>query len=199
MSDKQYHHGDLRNALIEAGIKMIGEEGEEKLSLRRLASACQVSNAAPYAHFAGKEELLWAIQEHVTWKFMDYLQTAVAEYEEPDGEAALITLGKAYVRFFIQNPSYFAFLFSRGYIKVKLSIKEEARGEETEGNFPPYELLKKCYLRYNAQRGQEISRKQQELELVHLWADVHGIASLALMENVTWDRTWEEAIEELIR
>ena len=53
-----YHHGNLREALIDAGIKIINENGEENLSLRKVAAACDVSHAAPYAHFRDKEELI---------------------------------------------------------------------------------------------------------------------------------------------
>ena len=53
-----YHHGDLRNALIETGIKIINESGEEGLSLRKVAAKCNVSHAAPYAHFKDKDELI---------------------------------------------------------------------------------------------------------------------------------------------
>ena len=45
---KKYHHGNLRKELIEKGIEMINEVGEEKLSWRKLAKICGVSNAAPY-------------------------------------------------------------------------------------------------------------------------------------------------------
>ena len=48
---KDYHHGNLRKELIEKGIKMINDTSEEKLSLRKLAVECGVSNAAPYTHF----------------------------------------------------------------------------------------------------------------------------------------------------
>ena len=57
-----YHHGNLRQALIEAGIKIINESGEENLSLRKVAALCNVSHAAPYAHFKDKDELLEAIK-----------------------------------------------------------------------------------------------------------------------------------------
>ena len=60
MADR-YHHGNLRQALIDAGIKIINENGEEALSLRKAAAACDVSHAAPYAHFKDKDELLEAI------------------------------------------------------------------------------------------------------------------------------------------
>ena len=59
--EKGYHHGNLRKELIEKGIKMINDTGEEKLSLRKLAVECGVSNAAPYTHFKNKDELLKAI------------------------------------------------------------------------------------------------------------------------------------------
>ena len=57
MSDS-YHHGNLRQALIDAGIKIINEQGEDALSLRKAAALCEVSHAAPYAHFKDKEELI---------------------------------------------------------------------------------------------------------------------------------------------
>ena len=70
MKSKSYHHGDLRNALIETGIELINEYGEEKLSLRKVATKCGVSNAAPYAHFKNKDiyispnwpRFLWILQ-----------------------------------------------------------------------------------------------------------------------------------------
>ena len=71
-----YHHGDLRNALIEAGIKIINENGEDALSLRKVAAACGVSHAAPYAHFPDKESLLSAIKETVTNDFLSELEKA---------------------------------------------------------------------------------------------------------------------------
>lgn len=57
MKEKPYHHGDLRRALIETGINFIKQEGEEALSLRRIAEMCGVSNAALYAHFKSKKRL----------------------------------------------------------------------------------------------------------------------------------------------
>ena len=54
MENRPYHHGNLRNALIGAGLELINTEGEENLSLRKAALKCGVSNAAPYAHFNSK-------------------------------------------------------------------------------------------------------------------------------------------------
>ena len=115
-----YHHGNLREALIDAGIKIINENGEENLSLRKVAAACGVSHAAPYAHFKDKEELIDAIKANVTDKFMEKLIDAVEG--KPTVDAAIIAMGRAYVTFFSQNPDYFIFLFVsiKGF-KFKLS------------------------------------------------------------------------------
>ena len=121
MSDK-YHHGDLRNALIEESIKMINSSGEESLSMRKLAEKCGVSMAAPYAHFKNKEEMINAIKEHVEESFTKYLESAVSHCGN-DIEKKIITLGNAYITFFIENPEYFTFLFSRGYIHANLDYK----------------------------------------------------------------------------
>ena len=58
-----YHHKDLRNALIEKGIEIVNIEGMQAFSLRKVATACGVSHAAPYSHFQNKEELLEAMQQ----------------------------------------------------------------------------------------------------------------------------------------
>ena len=68
MPKKQYHHKDLRNALIEKGIEIVNSEGLHSFSLRKVAAACGVSHAAPYSHFQSKEELLDAMQQHITDK-----------------------------------------------------------------------------------------------------------------------------------
>ena len=73
-----YHHGNLRQALIDAGIRIINEKGEDNLSLRKVAAACDVSHAAPYAHFKNKDELLEAMKKNVTDRITDELKTAVS-------------------------------------------------------------------------------------------------------------------------
>ena len=52
MTTKKYHHGDLKNALIQAGVEILSKEGIGGLSLRKVALEAGVSHAAPYAHFA---------------------------------------------------------------------------------------------------------------------------------------------------
>ncbi len=108
---QSYHHTNLRNELIKVGIKMVQEVGVDKLSLRKLASLCGVSEAAPYKHFANKKSLLIAMQEYVTQQLMNCLQKAAECTEQSNPTESILQMGKAYVLFFMNNPEYHAFLF----------------------------------------------------------------------------------------
>ena len=192
MSDK-YHHGDLRNALIEESIKMINTSGEDSLSMRKLAERCGVSMAAPYAHFKNKEEMINAIREYVEDSFTAYLEAAVSSCKN-DIEKKIITLGNAYITFFIENPEYFTFLFSRGYIHVNLDFKSS-----DEKVFRPFKILKDLCSVYFEEKKPELTDYEKELEIIHIWASVQGLTSIIFMQNVKWSRNWKEEISKLLR
>ncbi|MCR5410136.1 MAG: TetR/AcrR family transcriptional regulator [Lachnospiraceae bacterium] len=187
MSDT-YHHGNLREALIEAGIRIINERGEDALSLRKVASACDVSHAAPYAHFKDKDELIEAIKESVTEQLMGELKDAVHSAE--DSENAIVGMGKRYVSFFRSNPDYFKFLFGRQNITAHLKIESK-----TDDDYPPFVLLKETYLKYLKESGIKKNRKDQEIELVKIWASAHGLAAIACMSGVIPSFDWDEMLE----
>ena len=192
MSDK-YHHGDLRNALIEEGIKMINNSGEDSLSMRKLAEKCGVSMAAPYAHFKNKEEMINAIKKYVEDAFTEYLEDAVNKTED-DVEAKIVALGIAYVSFFIDNPEYFTFLFSRGYVHLNLDYKSS-----DENIFKPYKLLKDLCIRYFDEKKPDISDYERELDIIRIWSSVQGVTSIIFMKNVKWSHNWKEEIKNIIR
>ncbi|MBQ9866621.1 MAG: TetR/AcrR family transcriptional regulator [Lachnospiraceae bacterium] len=193
MSDT-YHHGNLRQALIEAGIKIINDIGEDALSLRKVAAACGVSHAAPYAHFKDKTELIDAIKASVTEQFMKELEAAVSA--APDPEKAIINMGKSYVSFFLKNPDYYKFLFGRQNIVAHLKI-DESRDDD----YPPFILLKKTYLKYLKESGIKMNKKKQETGLLKIWASAHGLAAIACMSGVVPSFDWEKMLkgDELLK
>ena len=193
MSDK-YHHGDLRNSLIEEGIKMINAGGEESLSLRQLAQKCGVSMAAPYAHFKNKDEILLAIKNHVTDNFTVFLENAVNSVTDDDVEKKILALGNAYITFFIKNPEYFTFLFSRGFIHLNLDFNSTE-----EINFKPFKILKDLCIEYFSKKLPDLSDYQKELEIIRIWASVQGLTSIIFMQNVKWSRSWEEEIKNILK
>ena len=186
-----YHHGNLRQALIDAGIKIINENGEENLSLRKAAAACGVSHAAPYAHFKDKEELIEAIKENVTDRFMEKLVEAVTD--KPTADAAIIAMGRAYVTFFSKNPDYFIFLFGKQNITAHLKMNREYKDD-----YPPFLLLRKMYLMHLEEAGLEKTYEEQEIELIKIWSIVHGMASIACMKGIKSSINWNNIDERLL-
>lgn len=123
MPNKAYHHGDLKEALIETGIKLVSQSGIESFSLRKVANLCDVSHAAPYAHFKNKEELLQAMQEYITSKLVLEFNNILLKYKNKNEIKIIIDLGKSYITFFTNNPQYFSFVFMQSNIKINLSIE----------------------------------------------------------------------------
>lgn len=191
MSNKPYHHGNLRSSLIEAGIELINQEGIKQLSLRKVSALCGVSQAAPYSHFQNKEDLLEAMQDYVTEQFMEVLMNTIKSCPNQNDPSVLIQMGKSYVMFFVKNPQYFPFLFSQPCMEVNLSLD----GDGTK-NFPPFELLKTIAFRILGETG--MAKERMEDAIISLWATVHGLASIATMKNVHYDKDWETKIEDII-
>jgi AcrR family transcriptional regulator len=190
MSEKKYHHGNLKNCLIEAGIEIVNAEGEKHFSLRRVASMCGVSNMAPYSHFNNKEELLEAMKSYVIGQFTEELNNSI-KGEDLDNPYTLVKMGKSYVMFFIKNPQYFEFLFSQSCIRVNLNMDNDGKS-----NFPPFEILKELHFRLLRQNG--LTDEKIKDAVISAWATVHGLTAIATMKGIIYDKSWENKIEEII-
>jgi AcrR family transcriptional regulator len=190
MIEKQYHHGNLKNSLIEAGIELVNAEGEKYFSLRRVATMCGVSNAAPYSHFKNKEDLLEAMKNYVTEQFTEELTNSIKD-EDLDNPYTLVKMGKSYVMFFVKNKQYFEFLFSQSCIRINLNIDND-----NESNFPPFELLKELHFRILRQQG--LTDEKIKDAIISAWATVHGLAAIATMKGIIYDKNWESKIEDII-
>ena len=183
MNNKPYHHGDLRTAMIEKGIEFINEYGAKSLSLRKIAAACKVSHAAPYNHFANKDELLSAIERHITEKFAAVLREAVKEVGETT--EGLFLMCYAYVLFFARNPEYFRFIFIHSGIVV-------GDGHEYE----PYDF----YIEFMEKLFDTMDYPQElrEKTIYAQWAMVHGLASIAIMSDPDEIHIWEEKVADIL-
>ena len=190
MENRPYHHGNLRNALIKAGLELINTEGEENLSLRKVALKCGVSNAAPYAHFNSKDEFIAAIQQHIMDLFTSTLEQTVERYA--DAPNLLPLLGTAYVKFFYQNPLYFDFLFSRKNIRINLSL--DCAGEK---ELPPLKILKQTVIQTFSKF--DMPEPVMQNKIIAMWALAHGLSAIATMPNVEYDKDWETRIEEIMQ
>jgi AcrR family transcriptional regulator len=109
-ADRPYHHGALREALVEAAAQVAAERGVGSLSLREAARRAGVSQAAPYHYFSDKSALLAAVAEE-GFRLFDQSQAAAHAAAASDPVARLQALGAAYVRFALDEPHYFRVMF----------------------------------------------------------------------------------------
>ncbi|SHH09326.1 transcriptional regulator, TetR family [Anaerosphaera aminiphila DSM 21120] len=190
MLNKSYHHNNLKKELIEKGIEIISEHGLEKLSLRRVALECGVSHSAPYSHFKDKDELLSAMKEYITDKFAETLEETVKEHGED--KDILLYLGRAYVKFFLEKPQYFSFLYGMSDININLSI-----ASSDEFNYKPYVIYKNVVL--GLFKGFNYSQEKMEDLVITLWAFIYGITSIATMKNVKYDKNLEDKLSDFFQ
>ena len=110
MAARAYHHGDLRTALIDAGLGAIELRGSDDLSLRELARAVGVSATAVYRHFPHKKALMAALAEVGLERLAESQRRA--SVAAGGGEAGFKATGAAYVRFALANPGLFRLIFA---------------------------------------------------------------------------------------
>ena len=191
-SKKSYHHGNLREELIEKGIEVINEEGEEKLSLRKVAKMCGVSNAAPYTYFKKKSDLLYAMSDYIWGILAIELDRTRKKYENQ--ENLLVKLGKTYVMFFCENHRYYHFMISRKNMKIDLFSKFS---EIENNNEKAFSILKIEAIKILEKMG--VPNQAMQDKIIAMWALVQGLVTIMIMNDITYSEIWEEKIEEIIK
>lgn len=186
MDKKPYHHGDLRNALIESGIDWINEKGVNQFSLRKVAFTCGVSHNAPYAHFKDIGALMTAMSEHVTGQFMDSLKDALKDLDSE--KDAITILGKAYISFFAGHPKYFQFLFYHSGVRIDLD-------SDCMDDFPPFTLFRNTA--YKALEALDLSDAEKKQALISMWSLVHGIAALLTNKSIKYSGDWSKIMDTI--
>ncbi len=123
-----YHHGNLKQALLERAAEVIAESGLEGLSLRGLARDLEVSHAAPRRHFQDRDALIAELAKEGFRRIVEAMN-AGADAAGPDPVARYRALGRAYVRFAREDPAFFHAL---NHPQVRRIRDEELRDVEAE-------------------------------------------------------------------
>lgn len=111
----RYHHGDLRAALIDTAVELIGERGVREFSLAEASRRLGVAVSAPYAHFADREDLLAAVAVRAFEIFTGALLPEMAKFADPADRLAAMSRG--YVRFAAYHRPLFEVLYETGLDK----------------------------------------------------------------------------------
>lgn len=162
-----YHHGNLRQALLEAGLQMLEDTAHGEPSLRELSRQAGVSANAAYRHFADKEALLQALAAEGFQRLA--LAQAKAARSAKKSQEAHRAAGKAYVAFARANPGLFKLMFGRA--------PSEPTGElKSAGEFA-----------FNALRAGAAQALKLDIEdpkvayaAIRSWSLVHGLSQLIL-------------------
>ncbi len=183
MKADTYHHGNLKEELIEKGLEYINQFGMENLSLRKLADSAGVSHAAPYAHFKSKEDFLTAVRDYITDRFYKTLKEAVESC--PEASQILMYLGRSYVMFFYRNSLYYRFLFSGEDVDTK--------------TYPPFLFFRDIaenFIKELSKGG--VNDEIMRVKVIALWAMVHGLASIITIKGAVDTDHLDEEIERIL-
>ena len=167
----QYHHGDLRRALLQAAVRTIQKHGFGALTLRAVGDEVGVSRSALYRHFADKSALLNAVSEDGFRRLGDALEHAWAEGD--GGIPGFKAMGRAYVHFALDNPSHYRVMF--GVWSSREQVDPGLRAAGTRA----FQLLVDALA---ALQQDGIARRDESAVAVarFVWATVHGIAMLGI-------------------
>lgn len=164
-----YHHGNLREALIDAALLLLAEKGPGAFTIAEAARLAGVSSAAPYRHFRDAEALLAAVAERGYERFAAALAEAWND-GRPDPLRGFEALGQAYLRFARREPALYAAMFEMG-IAFDASPALQAAADRA------FAILREAAGRIVATLP-EAKRPPALMIALHVWALAHGIASL---------------------
>ncbi|AUX47326.1 TetR family transcriptional regulator [Sorangium cellulosum] len=180
-----YHHGDLRQALVDAALRALEGERAEDLSLRALGRELGVSPRAPYRHFETKEELLAAVAVE-GFRAFGALMTQRVAAAGADPIARLRAVAEAYVLFAIERPAAFRVMYAP-YATVNESAPDLLRAR-AEGHQVTMDALAEGQAAGLLREGDPM-----QLALV-LWSSMHGLAVLLTQGQLgRFDRPVEAA------
>ncbi|WP_425070354.1 TetR/AcrR family transcriptional regulator [Sagittula sp. S175] len=169
MSKRGYHHGNLRQALIEAALQLIEAKGPTGFTLSEAAKTAGVTPAAVYRHFAGREDLIAEAARQGYEIFGDVMQYAY-DKGQPSALASFEACGRAYLAFARKYPGHYISMFESG-ISVNHSPELAQASARARGVFEKAATLLSQHIPAD-------KRPPAAMFSAHIWAMSHGVVEL---------------------
>jgi AcrR family transcriptional regulator len=169
-NERGYHHGNLKEALLQAALGLIAEKGAAGFTFADAARMAGVSPAAPYRHFRDRDELLSNIAQRGFEQFEAALSGAWDD-GRPDTVTAFERVGKAYLAFAREKPAFYSAMFESG-LAPDVSASLQAAAERA------FAVIRAAAERLAALAPQDSPRPPALMMALHIWSMSHGVASL---------------------
>ena len=183
-----YHHGNLREALIEAALALIAEKGPAGFTFAEAARSAGVSAAAPYRHFRDRDALMADVARRGFEVFTDRLEAAWDD-GRPEPFRAFDAIGRAYLAFAREEPAYYVAMFES-------QLPPDLDPDLARAGDAAFAVLRRAAEAVVATLP-EAARPPGAMVALHMWTLAHGVASL-FARGDTGRRKLPMAPEELL-
>ena len=174
MPKRGYHHGNLRQALVDAALELIEKKGPTGFTLSEAAKQAGVTPAAVYRHFEGRDDLIAEAARQGYEIFADPMEYAY-ETGQPSALASFEATGRAYLAFARRHPGHYVAMFESG-ISVNRTPELAAVAARASG------VLEKSAAELSKHIPPE-KRPPPQMFSAHIWAMSHGVVELFARGN----------------
>lgn len=190
-----YHHGNLREALIDAAVQLVEEGGPDNVSVREAAKRAGVSPGAPFRHFSNKTALMTAVAEQAMSRFRLEITHAVDTDATGDPIERFTAIGVAYLRWAIRNPTHFQIISTRSLIDwdSSESLRRDNEAVRALMEDAMMEAQRRSMLRSNDIEYAQIAARALVYGLARMFTDGH-FAQWAIS-----GQTAEETTQKVLR
>jgi len=172
---KERDKAELKDLILQAAKRLMLKDGQEGLSIRKIANDIEYSPATIYLYFKDKDEILHELMEMGFLKMNKYMSAA---FTEQDAVRRIYLIGEGYVKFGLENKDWYYLMFNSD---KPMKHIEKCREEWDEGMLMFDFLANTCK---EAIQNLSLKFKDERILALHLWSCVHGLVTLAQSDRI---------------